>query len=85
MGEYLKALQYFQISLEMRRKSLPVDHPLLATSYNNIGLVYRNMGEYSKALEYLERALYSLEKSLPANHPNITTVKNNIYRMKPRL
>ena len=37
--------------------ALPPNHPDLATSYNNIGLVYDRMGEYEKALASYERSL----------------------------
>ncbi|CAF4303304.1 unnamed protein product, partial [Rotaria sordida] len=50
MGEYSKALSSYEQSLEICKVALPPNHPDLATSYNNIGLVYNNMGEYSKAL-----------------------------------
>ena len=43
--------------LKSDQKTLPANHPLLATSYNNIGAVYMNMGEYSKALSFYEKAL----------------------------
>ena len=41
MGEYSKALSYYEKDLEISQKSLPPNHPNLATSYNNIGGVYR--------------------------------------------
>ena len=40
MGEYSKALSYYEQALEILQKTLPANHPDLATSYNNIGLVY---------------------------------------------
>jgi len=46
MNEFSKAQNY-----------LPSDHPNLATTYNNIGLVYENMDEYSKALQSDEKDL----------------------------
>jgi tetratricopeptide (TPR) repeat protein len=36
---------------------LPENHPELATTYINIGLVYKNKCEYDKAVQYLESAL----------------------------
>ncbi|CAF4253959.1 unnamed protein product, partial [Rotaria sordida] len=43
MGEYSKALSSYEQSLEIREIALPPNHPDLAISYNNIGLVYDNM------------------------------------------
>ncbi|CAF4555589.1 unnamed protein product [Rotaria magnacalcarata] len=71
MGEYSKALEYYEKSLKIREISLPPTHPDLAQSYNNIGGVYYNMGEYSKALPLLEKTLDIFRKSLPSTHPHI--------------
>ncbi|CAF4712965.1 unnamed protein product, partial [Rotaria socialis] len=51
-GKYPEGVKFFEKDLEISQKTLSPDDPQLATRYNNIGLVYRNMGEYSKALEY---------------------------------
>jgi tetratricopeptide (TPR) repeat protein len=56
-GEYMKAIGFYEKSLEIRQKTLPAIHPHLATSYNNIDAVYDKIGEYSKALSYYEHAL----------------------------
>ena len=71
MGEYSKALSSFEKALEIRRKSLPSNHPDLAASYNSIGNVYSKMGEYSKALSSFEKALEISRKALPSNHPDL--------------
>jgi hypothetical protein len=55
-GKYKEALSYYEKALEIRQKTLSENHPSLATSYNNIELVYSNMGEYSKAFPYYEKA-----------------------------
>ena len=77
-GDYKGALSFYERALEIRKKSLPANHPSLGTTYNNIGEVYDNMGEYSKALSFYERALEIRQKSLPANHPDLATTYNNI-------
>ncbi|CAF1656913.1 unnamed protein product [Adineta ricciae] len=38
-GDYKMAIEYYEKALEIREKSLPSNHPDLATSYNNIGAV----------------------------------------------
>ena len=78
MGEYSKALSYYEKALEIRKQSLPSNHPDLALSYNNIGAVYYNMGEYSKALSSFEKALEIRKQSLPSNHPDLAKSYNNI-------
>jgi tetratricopeptide (TPR) repeat protein len=77
-GKYTEAITYYEKSLEISQKTLPENHPDLATSYNNIGAVYGDMGEYSKALSYYEKALEIKQKTLPENHPLLATSYNNI-------
>ena len=77
-GEYQAALLFYETALDIRQKSLPANHPDLATSYNNIGGVYDSMGEYPKALSFFKKALDIWQKSLPANHPDLATSYNNI-------
>ncbi|CAF1551223.1 unnamed protein product [Rotaria magnacalcarata] len=50
MGEYSKALEYYEKALKIREISLPPTHPDLATSYNNIGQVYNSMVIHSSSL-----------------------------------
>jgi tetratricopeptide (TPR) repeat protein len=80
MGKYSKALEYYEESLEIKKKSLPPNHSSLATSYSNIGGVHSNMGEYSKALKYYEKDLEITKQSLPPTHPDLATSYSNIGR-----
>ncbi|CAF1020970.1 unnamed protein product, partial [Rotaria magnacalcarata] len=84
MGEYSKALEYYEKSFKIREISLPPTHPDLAQSYNNIGTTYYGMGDYSKALRLLEKALDIFQKSLPSTHPHIKSVMNSIAAVKEK-
>lgn len=77
-GEYKKAAEFYEKSLEIYLTTLPEDHPSLANTYNNIGLVSNNMGDYSKALTFYEKAHQIKEKSLPPNHPKLATSYHNM-------
>ncbi|CAF1549960.1 unnamed protein product [Adineta steineri] len=77
-GDYEKAIWYYEQGLEIDQKTLPSNHPSLATSYNNIGNVYSNIGEYSKALTSYEKALEIEQKTLPSNHLSLATSYSNI-------
>ncbi|CAF1236656.1 unnamed protein product [Adineta steineri] len=66
-GKYEEALTFYEKSLAIHRKTLPSNHPDLASSYNNIGVVLHNMGKYSKALSYFEKVLEIKQQSLPSN------------------
>jgi tetratricopeptide (TPR) repeat protein len=78
LGKYQEAITFYEKSLEIKKKTLPPNHPDLASSYNNIGNVYYNMGEYSKALSSHEKALEIKQQSLPPNHPDLAMSYNNI-------
>ncbi|CAF4321074.1 unnamed protein product, partial [Adineta steineri] len=73
MEEYSKAVTFYEKVLEIGEIFFPSNDPLMATSYNNIGLVYYNIKEYSKALSYYERALDIWQHTLPSTHPHINT------------
>ena len=57
MGEYPKALSYLKKALEIGRKTLGEEHPIVGTIYSNIGMVYNSMGDFGKALEYYDKSL----------------------------
>ncbi|CAF0943341.1 unnamed protein product [Rotaria sordida] len=78
IGEYSKALLFYEQALDISKKTHPSNHADLASSYNNIGNVYYNMGEYSKVLSLYEQALEIRQKSLSPNHPDLAASYNNI-------
>jgi len=65
MGESSKALEYYRKGLEMRHAVYGSDavHAHIASSYNNIGSVYRDIGEYSKTLKYYRKGLEMPQKA----------------------
>ncbi|CAF1034910.1 unnamed protein product [Adineta steineri] len=80
-SDYEKATWYYEQALEILEKTLPSNHPDLATSYNNIGSAYDHIGEYSKALSYYEKAHKIKQKTLPSNHSSMATLYNNLGLM----
>ncbi|CAF0891276.1 unnamed protein product [Adineta steineri] len=78
MGDYPKALSFYEKALGIRQESLPSNHPDLGDSYNNIGNAYINMGDYPKALLAHEKALSIRQQSLPFNHPDLAKSYNNV-------
>ena len=82
-GNYEQATEYYEKYLEIKQKTLPTNHPDLATYYGNMAGVYHDMGEYSKALSFYEKTLDIFQKTLPANHPTLATYYGNmagVYR-----
>ena len=82
---YEKSLEYKKKALEMQQKSLPENHPDIATSLNNIGSSYDDLGKHQEALEYYKKALEMRQKSLPENHPDIASSLNNLRQSYDKL
>ncbi|MBQ7396561.1 MAG: tetratricopeptide repeat protein [Lentisphaeria bacterium] len=75
---YEMALTNYNKALNIRLKSLPDNHPDIASSYNNIGGAYLKMGEYENALTNFNKALDIRLQTLPKNHLGIASFYNNI-------
>ena len=70
MGEYGKALPYYEQALAMRERGYSPDkfkngHRDVATSLSNLGILLQAMGEYGKAQLYYEKALAMFERLYP--------------------
>jgi tetratricopeptide (TPR) repeat protein len=77
-GEYDKALEFYEKSLDFKLKTPGGVHPSVATSYGNIGSIWGNKGEYDKALEFFQKCLEIQLKTLGGVHPSVATSYNNI-------
>ena len=75
---YPAAKPLLEQALAIRRKSLPADHPDIATSLNSLGLVQSALRDYVAAKQSHEQALAIRRKSLPADHPDIATSLNSL-------
>jgi len=53
-------------------------HPIIASSLNNIGVIYQYKKDYPKALEYYNQALEIRMKVLPENHQDQAASYTNI-------
>ncbi|MEC4869093.1 MAG: CHAT domain-containing tetratricopeptide repeat protein, partial [Jaaginema sp. PMC 1078.18] len=54
------------------------NHPLVATSINNLAGLYRNMGNYTEAEPLYQRALAISEQTLGSDHPDVAGSLNNL-------
>ena len=50
----------------------------MATTYNNMALVYDNKGEYDRALEYYEKCIDIQTAVLGEKHPDLARTFNNM-------
>ncbi|MGH8628517.1 MAG: tetratricopeptide repeat protein [Gammaproteobacteria bacterium] len=67
----------YRQSLGLREKILGAEHPQVATSLNNLAMLYRNVQNYHEAGRYFQRALAILEKTCGTKHPNTVACRKN--------
>ena len=73
MGEYKKALDYYQQSLAIEKQ---IGNKLeQGQTLNNIAGVYEDLGEYAKALNYYQQSL-AIKKQIGDKSGEGTTLNN---------
>ena len=77
-GKYKESEKIYQRQIAHSEELYGNENADTATSYNNIGLVYKNQGDYDKALECYFKALEIWEKVLGKEHPDTSISYNNI-------
>jgi tetratricopeptide (TPR) repeat protein len=78
LGQYDAALEYSLRALDIFKRTLPKDHPDLATSYNNAGTAYYQLAQYGAALKHYLKSLGIFKRVLPKDHPGLATGYNNV-------
>jgi tetratricopeptide (TPR) repeat protein len=69
----------------LKEKILSKDHPSLATSYNNLSLIYKDLGQSERALEFQKKAVDILRQLFPNGHPHLTVMRSNLKKIKKSL
>ena len=77
-GEYAVARQLHERSLALREQALGPDHPVVATSLNNLAIVLQELRAFAEAKLLLERALQIQEQALGPEHPGVAGSLNNL-------
>lgn len=76
LNNYTEALVYYQKAVDIQKRILPFNHPLIAETLSKMGVAYRHKGEYGEALTYHQKALEIKKLSLPPTHPSIALSLN---------
>ena len=76
-GRYTEAEKLFEAALKEAEGFGPQD-PRLATSLNNLALLYRDQGKYAEAEPLCKRALVIREQALGPDHVDVATSLNNL-------
>ena len=77
-NDSVKALEFLQKILKLQIQAYGENHPILATTYDAIGLVYNSSGKYDKALVSHQKALQIKHTALGDKHPDVATSYNYI-------
>jgi tetratricopeptide (TPR) repeat protein len=62
-GQYEQAIVLVKEALEIAQKEWGNDHPNVAQTLNNLGLLYQDQGEYAQAEPVYKRSLAIWEKN----------------------
>ncbi|GEM_PF-3568237 len=77
-GAYQEAEQQLNHASEIGRRYLGEEHPEVAQTYANLGIVYYLRGEYDRALDVFHRALNIRLNVMGKNHPLVAKMYNNL-------
>jgi tetratricopeptide (TPR) repeat protein len=77
MGDYDKALEYYEKAKEIYESKLGKDHPFTSTTYNNIATLHFAKDDYDKAMEYFLKA-FRIRLIKIKNHPNTILCFQNL-------
>ncbi|MBD2675739.1 tetratricopeptide repeat protein, partial [Aphanizomenon flos-aquae FACHB-1416] len=80
--KYKEAEPLYQQALALRQKLLGDDHPDVATSLNNLALLYYSQGKYKEAEPLYQQALNILEQRLGVDHPRTIIVRGNLEYLR---
>ena len=78
MGEYDRALNFYNKALKIRLKVYGYRHADTGVSFNNLGLIWMDKGDYNKATEYLNKGLEISFKVYGKFHPDTGACFNNL-------
>ena len=82
-GDYAAAEPLYLRALAIREKAFGPDDPEVATTLNNLAVLYRQKGDYAKAEPLLLRDLAITEKRVGPDDTSVAPTLNNlasIYR-----
>ena len=77
-GQYGRAVIVAKKALEIAMKNVGPHHPDVATSLNNLAVLYKTQGHYALAEPLYKRALAIHEQALGPDHPRVATDLNNL-------
>lgn len=83
--EFDNALENYNKSLKIQLDTLSDNHPDVAASYGNVGIVYCCTGEYEKALDYYNKSLTINVSALGDSHPSVVSNRQTIAMLQAEI
>ena len=77
-GKFADAVPLAQESVRVAEATFGLVHPNVASSLNNLALLYDEQGHYADAEPLFKRALIIKEKAFGPDHPAVATLLNNL-------
>jgi tetratricopeptide (TPR) repeat protein len=78
MGDLDGTFTEFQEALQIQKKLLGEEHPIVAASWNNLGAIQYQKGDFTTAAEYYRQALEIQQKVLGAEHVDTAGTHSNL-------
>jgi tetratricopeptide (TPR) repeat protein len=78
LGDLEGARENIERALRIDEAAYGQDHPAVARSVNNLGLVLMDLGDLKGARAHFERALRIFQKFLGEDHPKTVLVRENL-------
>ncbi|MEZ5826018.1 MAG: tetratricopeptide repeat protein [Geminicoccaceae bacterium] len=78
LGRLDEAEPLYERAVVLDERNLGADDPGLATSLNNLALLYRSQNRLAEAEQLYERSLDILENIYGPHHPNVAKSLNNL-------
>jgi CHAT domain-containing protein/Tfp pilus assembly protein PilF len=80
-GHFTEAVPLAERALTLREQTLRADDPLVATSANNLGWLYRAEGRYDEAEPLFKRAIVIFETARGHDDPGTAPVLDNLAQL----
>ena len=77
-GNYDEARSHYERALQRYRSAVGDEHPHIASTLSNLGLVLKAQGHHAEARATYERSIATYERTLGPAHPDVARPLNNL-------
>lgn len=78
LGDLASAEELYQRALTIGETHYGPENPIIATSLNNLGLLYKELGDLLKSKTYLEKSLEICRAYFGQTHKKTVITKDNL-------